>query len=81
MHVCFSITETCRVVDLQYETGPPTLCQITLRPTMRKIASDKPSDHFDFLFKYHDMPDVIDFIVLKQKVSSVFSVVCCCLIP
>uniref|UniRef100_F6WHU8 Bromodomain and WD repeat domain containing 1 n=1 Tax=Ornithorhynchus anatinus TaxID=9258 RepID=F6WHU8_ORNAN len=55
--------ELVKIVGLRYEVGPPTLCCLKLAfidPATGKIM-DK-----SFSLKYHDMPDVIDFLVLRQ---------------
>ncbi|CAL1573733.1 unnamed protein product [Knipowitschia caucasica] len=55
--------ESVKVVGIKYEVGPPTLCCLKLAfldPVSGKMTNDS------FSLKYHDMPDVIDFLVLKQ---------------
>ncbi|XP_043557145.1 bromodomain and WD repeat-containing protein 1 isoform X2 [Chiloscyllium plagiosum] len=55
--------EFLKIVGLKYEVGPPTLCCLKLAfidQDTGKIV-DK-----SFSLKYHDMPDVIDFLVLRQ---------------
>uniref|UniRef100_A0AAQ5WZB5 Bromo domain-containing protein n=1 Tax=Amphiprion ocellaris TaxID=80972 RepID=A0AAQ5WZB5_AMPOC len=55
--------ESVKVVGLKYEVGPPTLCCLKLAfldPVSGKMTNDS------FSLKYHDMPDVIDFLVLQQ---------------
>ncbi|XP_066145385.1 PH-interacting protein isoform X1 [Euwallacea fornicatus] len=54
--------EFCKVVSIRYEIKPPRLCCLKLSlqdenncPTGRTIT-----------LRYHDMPDVLDFFVLKQ---------------
>uniref|UniRef100_A0A8D0AJC2 Bromodomain and WD repeat domain containing 3 n=1 Tax=Sander lucioperca TaxID=283035 RepID=A0A8D0AJC2_SANLU len=55
--------ESVKVVGIKYEVGPPTLCCLKLAfldPVSGKMTNDS------FSLKYHDMPDVIDFLVLQQ---------------
>ncbi|KAM4663406.1 bromodomain and WD repeat-containing protein 3 [Discoglossus pictus] len=55
--------ECLKVVGIKYEVGPPTLCCLKLAfldPTSGKMNGES------FSVKYHDMPDVIDFLVLYQ---------------
>eukprot|EP00057_Strongylocentrotus_purpuratus_P011327 XP_011665801.1 PREDICTED: PH-interacting protein [Strongylocentrotus purpuratus] len=55
--------ELVRVMGIKYQVGPPTLCGLKLGfmdPETRKSTGGS------FSMKYHDMPDVIDFLVLRQ---------------
>uniref|UniRef100_A0A6I8NIC6 Bromodomain and WD repeat domain containing 3 n=1 Tax=Ornithorhynchus anatinus TaxID=9258 RepID=A0A6I8NIC6_ORNAN len=55
--------ELVKTVGIKYEVGPPTLCCLKLaflEPTSGKMTGEA------FSIKYHDMPDVIDFLVLHQ---------------
>uniref|UniRef100_A0AAR2JN08 Bromo domain-containing protein n=1 Tax=Pygocentrus nattereri TaxID=42514 RepID=A0AAR2JN08_PYGNA len=55
--------ECVKVVGIKYEVGPPTLCCLKLAfldPLSGKMTGES------FSLKYHDMPDVIDFLVLQQ---------------
>ncbi|XP_046956115.1 bromodomain and WD repeat-containing protein 1 [Lynx rufus] len=55
--------ELVKIVGIRYEVGPPTLCCLKLAfidPATGKLL-DK-----SFSIRYHDMPDVIDFLVLRQ---------------
>ncbi|XP_067903868.1 bromodomain and WD repeat-containing protein 3 isoform X1 [Heterodontus francisci] len=55
--------EIVKVVGIKYEVGPPTLCCLKLsllNPITGKMTGES------FSIKYHDMPDVIDFLVLRQ---------------
>uniref|UniRef100_A0A8C9TS44 Bromodomain and WD repeat domain containing 3 n=1 Tax=Scleropages formosus TaxID=113540 RepID=A0A8C9TS44_SCLFO len=55
--------ECVKVVGIKYEVGPPTLCCLKLAfldPITGKMTGES------FSLKYHDMPDVIDFLVLQQ---------------
>ncbi|KAM4696114.1 bromodomain and WD repeat-containing protein 3 [Rhinophrynus dorsalis] len=55
--------EFAKIVGIKYEVGPPTLCCLKLAlldPTSGKMSGES------FSVKYHDMPDVIDFLVLYQ---------------
>uniref|UniRef100_A0A0A9Z626 PH-interacting protein n=1 Tax=Lygus hesperus TaxID=30085 RepID=A0A0A9Z626_LYGHE len=54
--------EFVKIIGIKYELRPPRLCCLRLaimRPN-GKLTSDR------FTIKYHDIPDVIDFFVLKQ---------------
>ncbi|XP_058040935.1 bromodomain and WD repeat-containing protein 1 isoform X1 [Ahaetulla prasina] len=55
--------ELVKIVGIRYEVGPPTLCclKLTLMDNVTGQLQDK-----SFSLKYHDMPDVIDFLVLRQ---------------
>ncbi|XP_042312358.1 bromodomain and WD repeat-containing protein 1 isoform X1 [Sceloporus undulatus] len=55
--------ELVKIVGIRYEVGPPTLCclKLTLMDHITGHLQDK-----SFSLKYHDMPDVIDFLVLRQ---------------
>ncbi|XP_060526262.1 bromodomain and WD repeat-containing protein 3 [Cylas formicarius] len=54
--------EFCRVVDIQYEIKPPRLCCLQL-----ELMNDECRLTGKYLtIRYHDMPDVLDFFVLKQ---------------
>ncbi|CAM5079138.1 unnamed protein product [Eretmochelys imbricata] len=55
--------ELVKIVGIRYEVGPPTLCCLKL--AFIDHATGKLSDK-SFSLKYHDMPDVIDFLVLRQ---------------
>uniref|UniRef100_A0A8B9R9Y7 Bromodomain and WD repeat domain containing 3 n=1 Tax=Astyanax mexicanus TaxID=7994 RepID=A0A8B9R9Y7_ASTMX len=58
--------ECVKVVGIKYEVGPPTLCCLKLAfldPLSGKMTGES------FSLKYHDMPDVIDFLVLQQFYS------------
>uniref|UniRef100_A0A8C4MC08 Bromodomain and WD repeat-containing protein 3 n=1 Tax=Equus asinus asinus TaxID=83772 RepID=A0A8C4MC08_EQUAS len=55
--------EFVKIVGIKYEVGPPTLCCLKLAfldPISGKMTGES------FSIKYHDMPDVIDFLVLHQ---------------
>jgi len=51
-----------KVIGIKYEIRPPRLCG--LRLAVLKENGDHTSFSFDL--KYHDMQDVIDFLVLRQ---------------
>ncbi|KAK6636696.1 hypothetical protein RUM43_010358 [Polyplax serrata] len=53
-----------KVVGIKYEIRPPRLCCLRLA-VLNDSGSLTDSRQF-FNIKYHDMPDVIDFLVLKQ---------------
>ena len=55
--------ELVKVVGIKYQCGPPSLCGLKLaniEPDTRKRTGSY------FTIKYHDMADVIDFLVLRQ---------------
>lgn len=54
--------EPVKVIGIKYEIRPPRLCCL-------KLAIMNPDGSLtdnSFTIKYHDMPDVLDFLVLKQ---------------
>ncbi|XP_038655222.1 PH-interacting protein isoform X1 [Scyliorhinus canicula] len=56
--------ELVKIVGIKYDVGPPSLCCIKLAfidPDTGKLTGGA------FSMKYHDMPDVIDFLVLRQQ--------------
>ncbi|XP_067841033.1 PH-interacting protein isoform X2 [Heptranchias perlo] len=56
--------ELVKIVGIKYEVGPPSLCCLKLAfidPDTGKLTGGS------FSMKYHDMPDVIDFLVLRQQ--------------
>ncbi|XP_062870970.1 PH-interacting protein [Trichomycterus rosablanca] len=56
--------ELMKIVGMKYEVGLPTLCCLKLAfldPDTGKLTGGS------FSMKYHDMPDVIDFLVLRQQ--------------
>ncbi|MGH0175634.1 UNVERIFIED_CONTAM: hypothetical protein FKN15_071060 [Acipenser sinensis] len=56
--------ELMKIVGIKYEVGLPTLCCLKLAfldPDSGKLTGGS------FSMKYHDMPDVIDFLVLRQQ--------------
>uniref|UniRef100_A0A673MM65 PH-interacting protein-like n=1 Tax=Sinocyclocheilus rhinocerous TaxID=307959 RepID=A0A673MM65_9TELE len=56
--------ELLKIVGIKYEVGLPTLCCLKLAfldPDTGKLTGGS------FSMKYHDMPDVIDFLVLRQQ--------------
>ncbi|KAM7359266.1 bromodomain and WD repeat-containing protein isoform 1-T2 [Cochliomyia hominivorax] len=54
--------ELVRVIGIKYEIRPPRLCCLKLAI----IDEDGNMTGVTFKIKYHDMPDVLDFIVLRQ---------------
>uniref|UniRef100_A0A3Q2ZW49 Bromodomain and WD repeat domain containing 3 n=1 Tax=Kryptolebias marmoratus TaxID=37003 RepID=A0A3Q2ZW49_KRYMA len=54
--------ESVKVVGIKYEIGPPTLCCLKLA-FLDPVSGKMTNDSFSL---YHDMPDVIDFLVLQQ---------------
>ncbi|MFT7803382.1 bromodomain and WD repeat-containing protein 3-like isoform X4 [Arapaima gigas] len=56
--------EFVKITGIKYEVCPPTLCCLKL--SLIDHATGKLTDK-SFSVKYHDMPDVIDFLVLKQS--------------
>uniref|UniRef100_A0A8C9SP74 Pleckstrin homology domain interacting protein n=1 Tax=Scleropages formosus TaxID=113540 RepID=A0A8C9SP74_SCLFO len=60
--------ELMKIVGLKYEVGLPTLCCLKLAfldPDTGRLTGGS------FSMKYHDMPDVIDFLVLRQQFDDV----------
>ncbi|KAJ8355742.1 hypothetical protein SKAU_G00185360 [Synaphobranchus kaupii] len=56
--------ELMKIVGIKYEVGLPTLCCLKLAfldPDTGKLTGGS------FSMKYHDMPDVIDFLVVRQQ--------------
>ncbi|KAJ8400340.1 hypothetical protein AAFF_G00397230 [Aldrovandia affinis] len=56
--------EFVKITGIKYEVCPPTLCCLKL--SLIEPSTGKLSDK-SFSVKYHDMPDVIDFLVLRQS--------------
>uniref|UniRef100_A0A1Q3EZI4 Bromo domain-containing protein n=1 Tax=Culex tarsalis TaxID=7177 RepID=A0A1Q3EZI4_CULTA len=54
--------EFCKVIGIKYEIRPPRLCCLKLGIMNEEGGQTGRS----FVIKYHDMPDVLDFLVLKQ---------------
>jgi len=54
--------ELVRVIGIKYEIRPPRLCCLKLAI----IDEDGNMTGTTFKIKYHDMPDVLDFLVLRQ---------------
>ncbi|XP_043942758.1 LOW QUALITY PROTEIN: PH-interacting protein [Protopterus annectens] len=56
--------ELMKIVGIKYEVGLPTLCCLKLAfldPDTGKLTGGS------FTMKYHDMPDVIDFLIIRQQ--------------
>lgn len=61
--------EFCKVIGIKYEIRPPRLCCLKLAlMTDNGNMTDK-----HFTIKYHDIPDVLDFLVLKQTFDTAIS--------
>ncbi|KAG9348519.1 hypothetical protein JZ751_002255 [Albula glossodonta] len=56
--------EFVKITGIRYEVCPPTLCCLKL--SLIDPGTGELSDK-SFSVKYHDMPDVIDFLVLRQS--------------
>ncbi|XP_073339421.1 bromodomain and WD repeat-containing protein 3 isoform X2 [Pagrus major] len=56
--------EFVKITGIKYEVCPPTLCCLKL--TLIDHGTGKITDK-SFSVKYHDMPDVIDFLILRQS--------------
>ncbi|XP_034170541.2 bromodomain and WD repeat-containing protein 3 isoform X3 [Pangasianodon hypophthalmus] len=56
--------EFVKITGIKYEVCPPTLCCLKL--TQIDTGTGKITNK-SFSVKYHDMPDVIDFLVLRQS--------------
>ncbi|CAH1798894.1 unnamed protein product [Owenia fusiformis] len=55
--------ELTKIIGIKYEVKPPRLCCLKLAI----IEPDGKMTGNTFTIKYHDMPDVIDFIVLRPN--------------
>uniref|UniRef100_W5M0F5 Bromodomain and WD repeat domain containing 1 n=1 Tax=Lepisosteus oculatus TaxID=7918 RepID=W5M0F5_LEPOC len=55
--------EFVKITGIKYEVSPPTLCCLKL--SLIDHGTGRLTDK-SFSLKYHDMPDVIDFLVLRQ---------------
>lgn len=58
----FQHQEYVKIIGIKYEIKPPRLCCLKLGIMdvgKGKLTSDS------FTIKYHDMPDVLDFLILK----------------
>lgn len=58
-----------KVVGIKYEIRPPRLCclKLALMEENGRLSGD------NFTIKYHDMADVLDFLVLKQTYDMAMS--------
>ncbi|XP_055848126.1 bromodomain and WD repeat-containing protein 3 [Episyrphus balteatus] len=54
--------ELVRVIGIKYEIKPPRLCCLKLA----MLNDEGNMSGSSFKIKYHDMPDVLDFLVLRQ---------------
>lgn len=54
--------EVVKIIGIKYEIRPPRLCCLKLA----LMGNDDSLTGQSFAIKYHDMPDVLDFIVLRQ---------------
>lgn len=61
--------EFCKVIGIKYEIRPPRLCCLKL--ALMTDNGNMTEKHFTI--KYHDIPDVLDFIVLKQTFDTAIS--------
>ncbi|EEZ97170.1 Bromodomain and WD repeat-containing protein 3-like Protein [Tribolium castaneum] len=61
--------EFVKVIGIQYEVKPPRLCNLRLA----LLDDDGRLNGKIFTVKYHDMPDVLDFFVLKQHFDCAIS--------
>lgn len=61
--------EFCKVIGIKYEIRPPRLCCLKL--ALMTDEGNMTDKHFTI--KYHDIPDVLDFIVLKQTFDTAIS--------
>ena len=60
--LAFQAQEFVKVIGIKYEIRPPRLCCL-------KLAQMNEEGHLTgvtFTIKYHDIPDVLDFLVLRQ---------------
>ncbi|XP_059610185.1 PH-interacting protein isoform X2 [Phlebotomus argentipes] len=61
--------EMVKVIGIKYEIRPPRLCCLKLGI----IMNDGSLTGSTFTIKYHDMPDVLDFLVLRQTFDTAVS--------
>lgn len=61
-HLDLRDNEVVKVIGIKYEIRPPRLCCLKLA----LINNNGLLTGQSFTIKYHDMPDVLDFIVLRQ---------------
>jgi bromodomain and WD repeat domain-containing protein 1/3 len=61
--------EFCKVIGIKYEIRPPRLCCLKL--ALMTDTGNMTDKHFTI--KYHDIPDVLDFLVLKQTFDTAIS--------
>lgn len=54
--------EFVKVIGIKYEIRPPRLCCLKVA----QMSKDGKTMGKTFQIKYHDMPDVLDFLVLRQ---------------
>ena len=57
----FGYAQLCQVLSLSFITGPPTLCQIKLG-----LLDCSGNVEDTFFFRYHDAPNIPDFMVSLQ---------------
>lgn len=68
-HMDLQAHELCKVIGIKYEIKPPRLCCL-------KVGIMEEDGHLTgqtFTIKYHDMPDVLDFLVLRQTFETAVS--------
>ena len=63
--------ERVKVVGMKYDIRPPRLCCLKL--AVMSQEDDQLSGH-NFSIKYHDMNDVVDFLVLRHIYESAMTV-------
>lgn len=61
--------QLCKVIGIKYEIRPPRLCGLRLAV----MTDDSQLTKHSFDLKYHDITDVIDFLVLRQLYDSAMS--------
>ncbi|XP_055716898.1 PH-interacting protein isoform X3 [Phlebotomus papatasi] len=61
--------EMVKVIGIKYEIRPPRLCCLKLGI----ITNNGQLTGTTFTIKYHDMPDVLDFLVLRQTFDTAVS--------
>lgn len=62
IHLDLRDHEVVKVIGIKYEIRPPRLCCLKLA----LMSNNGSITGQSFTIKYHDMPDVLDFLVLKQ---------------
>lgn len=65
----FQEPQLVKVIGIKYEIRPPRLCGLRLAV----MSDDDQVTQQNFDLKYHDITDVIDFLVLRQLYDTAMS--------